>query len=108
MSSLLRQSISAGKSAAKARSFSCTASRSKFVPYDWKDGLRVETTLVTEDEQAIMCVQISKSIALADSMETRQTARDYCQSELEPRVTEAYRTESMLLLCATHPVTDQL
>lgn len=50
---------------------------SSFVPYQWQDPLKVEETMLTEDEQAIM-----------------ETARDYCQDNLQPRVIEAYRNES--------------
>ncbi|KAM0792907.1 hypothetical protein ACM66B_002668 [Microbotryomycetes sp. NB124-2] len=47
-----------------------------FAPYEWNDPLKVETTMLTEDEQAIM-----------------QTARDYCSDNLRPRVLDAYRNE---------------
>lgn len=54
---------------------------SSFVPYKWEDPLKVEETMLTEDEQAIM-----------------ETARSYCQENLQPRVTEAYRNESPFFL----------
>ncbi|CAE6479508.1 unnamed protein product [Rhizoctonia solani] len=51
------------------------ASSSKFVKYNWEDPLNLEV-LLTEEERAI-----------------RDTARDYCQENLQPRVLEAYRNE---------------
>ncbi|POW03371.1 hypothetical protein PSHT_11690 [Puccinia striiformis] len=56
------------------------ASQSKpasFVEYDWQDALRVEKSLLTEDELAI-----------------KQTSHEYCQENLMPRVLEAHRKES--------------
>lgn len=60
------------RSLATSRSVSAS-----FQPYDPSDALRVEATLLNEDEVAI-----------------KDTARDYCQSALAPRVVEAYRNES--------------
>ena len=60
----------------QARGFTSSTINRAFAPYDWQDGLKIESTLLTEEEVAIM-----------------QTARDYCQAELEPRVTKAYRDE---------------
>ncbi|KAG8692907.1 hypothetical protein FRC09_010870 [Ceratobasidium sp. 395] len=47
----------------------------QFAKYDWEDPLDLNS-LLTEEEQAI-----------------RDTARDYCQENLQPRVLEAYRNE---------------
>ncbi|QRW12595.1 acyl-CoA dehydrogenase [Ceratobasidium sp. AG-Ba] len=47
----------------------------QFAKYNWEDPLNLES-LLTEEEQAI-----------------RDTARDYCQENLQPRVLEAYRNE---------------
>ncbi|KAK9896990.1 mitochondrial glutaryl-CoA dehydrogenase [Cystobasidium minutum MCA 4210] len=44
--------------------------------YDYKDALRIESSLLTEDEVAI-----------------KDTAHEYCQEKLMPRVTEAHRNE---------------
>ncbi|KAM0746287.1 acyl-CoA dehydrogenase domain-containing protein [Meredithblackwellia eburnea MCA 4105] len=49
---------------------------SKFAPYNWQDPLKVEETLIDEDERAVM-----------------ETAREYCQEKLYPRVIDAYRNE---------------
>ena len=49
---------------------------SKSVPYDWTDPLNLDDQL-TEDERAI-----------------RDTARAYAQEKLQPRVTQAYLTET--------------
>ncbi|CAD6570303.1 MAG: hypothetical protein CYPHOPRED_003880 [Cyphobasidiales sp. Tagirdzhanova-0007] len=85
---LLRRRIHprASASSNSARCFSATLrareteappkSSGGFVTYDWKDALRVESTLLTEEEVAI-----------------KDTARDYCQQNLMPRVIEAYRNE---------------
>ncbi|ORY90789.1 acyl-CoA dehydrogenase domain-containing protein [Leucosporidium creatinivorum] len=48
-----------------------------FAPYEWADPLKVESTLLTEEEVAIM-----------------ETAREYCREKLAPRVLDAYRTEN--------------
>ncbi|GAA6042335.1 hypothetical protein JCM8097_003852 [Rhodosporidiobolus ruineniae] len=48
-----------------------------FAPYDWQDPLKVESTLLTEEESSIL-----------------EMARSYCQEKLAPRVTEAYRNEN--------------
>ncbi|GAA5902106.1 hypothetical protein JCM5296_006605 [Sporobolomyces johnsonii] len=48
-----------------------------FAPYEWNDPLKVESTMLTEEEASIM-----------------EMARGYCQENLQPRVTEAYRTET--------------
>ncbi|GAA5835045.1 hypothetical protein JCM11251_000147 [Rhodosporidiobolus azoricus] len=48
-----------------------------FAPYEWEDPLKVESTMLTEEERSIM-----------------EMARNYCQDKLAPRVTEAYRTEN--------------
>lgn len=47
----------------------------KFVPFDWKDPLNLES-LLTEEERIV-----------------RDSARTYCQQQLLPRVTEAFRNE---------------
>lgn len=52
------------------------ASSSKFVPFNREDSLNWES-LLTEEEIAV-----------------RDTARDYCQEKLLPRILEAYRTEA--------------
>jgi len=73
--------------AAAARSFSVSArsrdgetvippKNSAKVTYDWKDALRIESSLLTEDEVAI-----------------KDTAHEYCQENLMPRVLDAYRNE---------------
>ena len=49
---------------------------SSTVPYDWTDPLNLDEQL-TEDERAI-----------------RDTARSYAQDKLQPRVTQAYLTET--------------
>lgn len=59
------------------RSLTTTASRRAFLPYDPADAFRVEATLLSEEEVAI-----------------KDTAREYCQEALAPRVTEAYRNEN--------------
>jgi len=46
------------------------------VSYDWRDGLRIESSLLTEDEVSI-----------------KDVAHEYCQEKLAPRVLEAYRNE---------------
>jgi len=51
------------------------ASSTEFAKYEWEDPLNLDS-LLTEEEQAI-----------------RDTARDYCQEHLQPRVVEAYRNE---------------
>ncbi|CEQ41337.1 SPOSA6832_03033 [Sporobolomyces salmonicolor] len=48
-----------------------------FAPYEWNDPLKVESTMLTEEEASIM-----------------EMARGYCQENLQPRVIEAYRTET--------------
>ncbi|GAA5890783.1 hypothetical protein JCM6882_000661 [Rhodosporidiobolus microsporus] len=48
-----------------------------FAPYEWEDPLKVESTLLTEEERSIM-----------------EMARSYCQEKLAPRTTEAYRNEN--------------
>jgi glutaryl-CoA dehydrogenase len=65
------------------RTFSSTFARAapqKFVKFDWKDALNLESKL-TEDEISI-----------------RDTARQYCQSRLMPRVKLANREESLLFI----------
>ncbi|KAI8458626.1 acyl-CoA dehydrogenase/oxidase, partial [Phakopsora pachyrhizi] len=47
-----------------------------FADYQWQDPLRLEKTLLTEDEIAI-----------------KEASRDYCQENLLPRVLEGYRNE---------------
>jgi glutaryl-CoA dehydrogenase len=49
--------------------------KAEFIPFDWADPFRLEGEL-TEDERLIL-----------------QTARDYCQSRLMPRILEANRHE---------------
>ncbi|KAI8457898.1 mitochondrial glutaryl-CoA dehydrogenase [Phakopsora pachyrhizi] len=68
------------------RSFACTKRRLHsssrklsargFADYQWQDPLRLEKTLLTEDEIAI-----------------KEASRDYCQENLLPRVLEGYRNE---------------
>ncbi|GAA5878132.1 hypothetical protein JCM8547_005636 [Rhodosporidiobolus lusitaniae] len=53
------------------------AKTSQFAPFEWEDPLKLESTLLTEEEKSIM-----------------EMARSYCQEKLQPRVTEAYRTEN--------------
>ncbi|GAA6006027.1 hypothetical protein JCM10207_007313 [Rhodosporidiobolus poonsookiae] len=48
-----------------------------FAPYDWQDPLKVESTLLSDEEASIL-----------------DMARNYCQENLAPRVTEAYRNEN--------------
>ncbi|SCZ92537.1 BZ3500_MvSof-1268-A1-R1_Chr5-2g07955 [Microbotryum saponariae] len=50
---------------------------SQFAPFQWQDPLKIESTLLSEDEQSIM-----------------ETAREYCKEQLAPRVLEAYRNEN--------------
>ncbi|KAI5474947.1 glutaryl-CoA dehydrogenase [Pseudohyphozyma bogoriensis] len=52
-------------------------SSAPFAPYEWEDPLKVHSTMLTDDERAIM-----------------ETAKDYCQENLMPRVVEAYRNEN--------------
>lgn len=67
-----RVAINAGK----GRSFASSAPvGSKFVPFDWEDPLNLES-LLTEEEIAV-----------------RDTAREFCQESLLPRVLHAQRTE---------------
>ncbi|KAK1923593.1 putative glutaryl-CoA dehydrogenase mitochondrial precursor [Papiliotrema laurentii] len=58
-----------------ARSILGRRSMAKFADYDWEDPLRMKT-LLTEEENAI-----------------QETAKEYCQAHLQPRVVEAARTE---------------
>ncbi|KAL7339041.1 acyl-CoA dehydrogenase domain-containing protein [Rhodotorula toruloides] len=53
------------------------AMTSSFAPYQWEDPLKVESTMLSEEEVSIM-----------------EMARSYCQEKLAPRVTEAYRNEN--------------
>lgn len=48
-----------------------------FIDYDWEDPLRLEKTLLTEDEIAI-----------------KQASHQYCQENLMPRVLDGHRKES--------------
>ncbi|TNY22230.1 acyl-CoA dehydrogenase domain-containing protein [Rhodotorula diobovata] len=50
---------------------------SQFAPYQWEDPFKVETTMLSEEEQSIL-----------------EMARNYCQERLAPRVNEAYRNEN--------------
>ncbi|KAG0140720.1 hypothetical protein CROQUDRAFT_664802 [Cronartium quercuum f. sp. fusiforme G11] len=65
-----------------SRVFSITSSRqeatkvSSFVPYDWEDPLRLEKSLLKEDEIAI-----------------KEASHEYCQSNLMPRVLKGHRNE---------------
>ncbi|GAA5847472.1 hypothetical protein JCM9279_000497 [Rhodotorula babjevae] len=53
------------------------AKTSQFAPYNWEDPFKVETTMLSEEEQSIL-----------------EMARNYCQERLAPRVNEAYRNEN--------------
>jgi len=53
------------------------AKTAAFAPYQWEDPLKVESSMLTEEEVSIM-----------------EMARGYSQENLLPRVTEAYRTEN--------------
>ncbi|KAL8283540.1 hypothetical protein RQP46_005643 [Phenoliferia psychrophenolica] len=66
------------RSSIRTRAFSSTqaAKAPAFAPYSYEDPLKVHTTMLTEDEVAIM-----------------DTAREYCQERLQPRVLDAYRNE---------------
>ncbi|GAA5989709.1 hypothetical protein JCM11641_002178 [Rhodosporidiobolus odoratus] len=48
-----------------------------FAPYDWQDPLKVESTMLQDEEREIM-----------------EAARAYCQDKLKPRVVDAYRNEN--------------
>lgn len=58
------------------RSFASRPEPSKFVRFDWQDALNL-SSLLTEEERLV-----------------RDTAKNYCQSKLMPRVTEGFRNES--------------
>ncbi|GAA5883609.1 hypothetical protein JCM16303_004911 [Sporobolomyces ruberrimus] len=53
------------------------AKTAAFAPYQWEDPLKVESTMLTEEEVSIM-----------------EMSRSYAQENLLPRVTDAYRTEN--------------
>ncbi|GAA5947620.1 hypothetical protein JCM3765_001005 [Sporobolomyces pararoseus] len=53
------------------------AKTAAFAPYEWEDPLKVESTMLTEEEVSIM-----------------EMSRSYAQENLQPRVTDAYRTEN--------------
>ncbi|GAA5828760.1 hypothetical protein JCM3766R1_003810 [Sporobolomyces carnicolor] len=53
------------------------AKTAAFAPYEWEDPLKVESTMLTEEEVSIM-----------------EMSRSYAQENLLPRVTDAYRTEN--------------
>ncbi|KAI9018608.1 glutaryl-CoA dehydrogenase [Phycomyces nitens] len=71
---LIRPSVAAiPKPAISARAFAYQAK--SFVKYDWEDPLNLNS-LLTEEEQLV-----------------RDSVRDYCQENLQPRVLNAYRNE---------------
>lgn len=76
MSRLLQLCASTSRQTTRRRALSTTPARHAFLPYDAADGLRVESSLLEEDEAAI-----------------KDTAREYCQEALQSRVTEGYRSE---------------
>ncbi|GAA5929312.1 uncharacterized protein JCM15063_004117 [Sporobolomyces koalae] len=53
------------------------AKTAAFAPYQWEDPLKVESSMLTEEEVSIM-----------------EVSRSYAQENLLPRVTDAYRTEN--------------
>merc|ERR1712070_82573 len=57
------------------RSFGSTAAPRAMVPFDWTDALNLESVL-TEDERMV-----------------RDTARNFCQNELQPGIVKAWRHE---------------
>jgi len=76
MTNLLARSALRRLQGAHAATLSRRTMSSQFTNFDWQDSLSLEG-LLTEEEIAI-----------------RDTARDYSQDNLQPRVLEAYRTEN--------------
>ena len=58
-----------------------------YAKFDWQDPLALNTLLTDEEKQ------ISYNPDLT-GIDKRQMAHDYCQEKLQPRILEAYRSES--------------
>ncbi|GAA5898346.1 uncharacterized protein JCM6883_000996 [Sporobolomyces salmoneus] len=75
LNSVRTQSVRSITSEAKAPAQ--LAKTAAFAPYEWEDPLKVESTMLTEEEVSIM-----------------EMSRSYAQENLQPRVTDAYRSEN--------------
>jgi glutaryl-CoA dehydrogenase len=85
------------------RTAATQSKKAAFVEYDWEDALRVEKSLLTEDELAIKYVKVLLSIHRREKLvyttharTSRQASHEYCQENLMPRVLEAHRKECQL------------